>query len=321
MPGTRLKYWLSFLFDPARLSNRTIRWLRILSIALLAGVAIAARLIPGGGFDWYRGYMLYANDPFSSLRPTWIYLILEPITHLPHSLFWFTLLNTLALAGALFLVELPHPLLMLTLPVFWVLFYGQIDGWFALGAVLGWYSIKNKKPISLGLALVLLSSKPHLGFPIAIYYMIRSRNWRMFIWPAGVLLISMLVYGLWPLRLLQVFLGMNFQEYTEQTVNISLWPWSLILLLPLIWRWHNLTPFKRSTAVLALTYLTVPYSPVYTLIGLLFLTNQWPVFSFLLLPAWGGRQAAQIAGILFTLAIFTRSLWPDHDELPIMVNS
>lgn len=303
---THARKWL-LTIQP--LTQRGINRLRLISLAILLGMTIGVVLLPGSGFDWYAGYALFADDPFISARPTWIYLLIEPIAHLPDSFAWFTLLNAIFLAAALLLVDLPHPLLVLTMPAFWVLFYGQIDGWVALGAVLGWRALQRSHPYLLGLSLLLLSSKPHIGLPLALFFMLRGRTWKMLVIPAAVLLVSFIPYGFWPLAFIQALIRTPVEAYTRQTINITLWPWSLAILPILTWRWKKMSELAQSAAVLAITCLLAPYSPAYSLITLLFLTHAWPLLALLMLPAWGGWGAARWAGMAFALGALAWALF------------
>lgn len=165
-------------------------WRAVLA-CLLGGVLLyplAARL-PVVGWDWY-----YWFEPGNiDFYPPWTAYLLKPFTSLP----WrsgLALLNALTLAtvgvaagraafgkGRVSLLGAAL-LALMTPPVFMALWLGNLEGLVLLGMV--------ALPPGVILALV----KPHLG----MWAVIARRRW--FLWAAGLGILSLLIWGLWPLR-------------------------------------------------------------------------------------------------------------------------
>jgi hypothetical protein len=105
---------------------------------------------------------------------------------------------------------------LLSLPTLWVLFLGNLDGLVVLGLVL----------LPLGVPLVLV--KPQ----IAAFALLANRRWifAAIVWT----LISLLIWGLWPLHLLDFgFAGADWRSIWPQ--DITLFPWGVLIMLPLLW--------------------------------------------------------------------------------------
>ncbi len=291
----------------ARLGSRwSLFWnerrVRVIASAITIGIAIGCALLPIAGNDWYTFFTEYAKNPAQHPYPVWIYFVIGPLARLPYSFAFYTAFSAALLLAALALVEKPNLLLVLTLPVTWILFYGQVDGWLVLGAVLGLWSLRREKPFLLGLALVLLASKPHIGLPLALYLLIQGWNPKALVIPALVLAATLVVYGFWLVEYLQTFIRHSQAGYAYQNVNTSLYPWGFALRPLIAWRWKRLDPHRRAVVVLAATGLIVSYCPVYSLSPLLFLTSPAPALALLAFPMWFGGRIASISGSLFALA-------------------
>lgn len=101
----------------------------------------------------------------------------------------------------------------LSQPVWWVLSVGQIDGLILLGlTALPWLT-------------PLVTLKPQAGY----LALLRSRSYAIggLVW----LLISVTIWGLWPLEPLQYFGAAPARPYSD----IGLWPWGILLAAPLLW--------------------------------------------------------------------------------------
>lgn len=291
----------------ARLSKRwSLFWnerrVRVIASAITVGIAIGCALLPIAGNDWYTFFTEYARNPAQHPYPVWIYFVIGPLSRLPNSFAFYTALSAAMIITALALVEKPSLLLVLTLPITWILFYGQIDGWLVLGAVLGLWSLKHEKPFLLGLALVLLASKPHIGLPLALLLLVQGWNPRVLVVPALVLAVSLMVYGFWLIEYLQTFIRHSQAGYAFQNVNTSLYPWAFALLPLIAWRWKKLDLHARAVVVLAATGLMISYCPIYSLSPLLFLTSSAPALGLLALPMWFGGRISAVSGSLFALA-------------------
>jgi hypothetical protein len=109
---------------------------------------------------------------------------------------------------------LPVILAVLSLPTLWVLFMGNVDGFVLLGLI----SLPWGTPLAL--------MKPQIaGFALLAR--------RKFIIAGAVwIIITFLIWGFWPTRFLMVLTPEWKSEWTQ---DISLFPWGLIVGIPLLW--------------------------------------------------------------------------------------
>ena len=192
--------------------------------------------------------MLSGQSPYavaSFYNPPWVLLPLIPIALLPERI-GVVLLSMAYLGSFIFVARRlgAKPLttlLLITFPNFvFGLSFANIDWMVALGLIL---------PPQIGLFLVL--AKPQIGIALAIYWLVEA--WRQdkiktvvkVFAPVGVaFVISLLLYGLWPLR----------PQYFA--ANSSLWPMSIpIGLVLLIGAIRNR---KKGLAIVASPFLS-PY--------------------------------------------------------------
>jgi len=110
----------------------------------------------------------------------------------------------------------PYPiaLAIISLPTLWVLFMGNLDGIVLLGLLfLPWGApLSLMKPQVSAFALLAKNK-----------YILAGMIW---------LIISLIIWGLWPLNFLMVFTPEWEAEWTQ---DISLFPWGLLIALPLMW--------------------------------------------------------------------------------------
>jgi hypothetical protein len=161
------------------------------------------------GFDW-KGYF-----SLGKIHPIWTPWTLDTI----HFLNWPTLI---ALTGVALIYRtrkysssvVPALLAIISLPTIWVIVMGNLDGLVLLGLIL----------LPWGAPLALM--KPQ----VAAFALLARKNTII----AGIIwgIISLLIWGLWPLNFLMVF---NTGWKLEWVQDISLFPWGLILALPLLW--------------------------------------------------------------------------------------
>jgi hypothetical protein len=188
---------------------------------LLAGTILTAAfsaigffIKPDGfiGFDWYYYYSRGIREPF---YPPWMSYV--------RFLTWPGLVGVSYAALTLALYQRrASPLVMgaafLSLPSLWVLFLGQLDGVVLLGL--------TAMPWLVPLAML----KPQLS----VFAFLARKEWTIVL--ALWLLLTMLIWGLWPLDMLQYDQHWKaIYQVEAQPQNISLWPWALPLSLVLHW--------------------------------------------------------------------------------------
>lgn len=273
-----------------------------LALGLVVGCAINTTL---SGFDWVRFYYPRAHDfrPEVVANPLWVYFVLAPIAVLPvrEAYAVFTLLNVVMIWLSSRLAGVNRFALLLSFPALWLLWFGQLDGFLALGAALGLWAVERRRPAWLGLALLLLLVKPHLGAPLALLYFLWSRDWRALAVCAAGFLLTLLVWRPdWPLIWIKSLLQfarppaeVTLTTAGQQT-NISLYPYGLVAwLVPLL---LPLPRADRAIAVVAATFVSVPYAPTYSLLALLVLPVPWWAYVISSVPVVTGP-----AGYWFTV--------------------
>lgn len=161
------------------------------------------------GYDW-RVYFSQGNIP--SLWTPWAGVIVKFLT--------FPILTAITITSIVIRTylyntsPLPAVLACVSLPTFWVLNLGNLDGIVLLGLML----------LPWGIPLVAL--KPQ----IAIFSLLAKKSYM--IAGAGWLVISILIWGLWPLNFLVVAEPGWKIEWTQ---DITLFPWGILLAVPLLW--------------------------------------------------------------------------------------
>ena len=212
-----MKVWHPILQDIATLFHvpdfsRANR-LRALKTALLFGLLWIGLYAIGHflpvGFDWQHFFGRGSYPPFWM---PWTRLVMMPF-NLP-AVFATTLLAIGIRAYRYRVAPLAIALALLSLPTLWVLFTGNVDGLVMLGLlILPW-----------GAPLVLI--KPQ----IAAFALLA--RWRS-LFVAGVfVLLSFAIWGLWPLNMGVVFTPAWRAEWQQ---DITLFPWGLMIALPLLW--------------------------------------------------------------------------------------
>lgn len=190
----------------AALLRRTFPWL-VLFLALYG----LGWLIPEG-FDWM---VYFKQGKVHPIWTPWTKDILQLIIPFGYPLVFALSAFGIAIRSYRYRRSpWPVALAFLCLPTLWVFFMGNLDGLLLFGLlVMPW-----------GTPLVLM--KPQ----VAAFVLLARRKWLL----AGVVwvVISFLLWGFWPVNLLMV----GTPEWKAEWVqDITLFPWSLALALPLLW--------------------------------------------------------------------------------------
>lgn len=210
--GARWTRWRSRLFPELPGTGR--RWPAWAELGLFAGLAAvftwAGGFLPvGGNLGWDWRYF-WGQHRIPAFYPPWTAWVVAPLT-------WPLLIGlTLAAVGVAGLRRAAQPLslaaALLSLPVFWVVGLGQLDGLVVLGVLgLPWLA-----------PLVLM--KPQvawLGLAARPAYLLAA---------GAAFLVSLAVWGVWPLRILQA-MGTYGHQRAEQDIGLGLWGLPLLLLL------------------------------------------------------------------------------------------
>jgi hypothetical protein len=225
----------AILFPTLPNQNRSLLlWQYLLFVGV--GVAIfsfiGSFLPPAGliGYDWVNFFSTSEQEYGLSYYPPWI----KYVSYLS----WPGLLGLTFTGLALGLYQRRASLLVMgitffTLPIFWLVFLGQIDGLVTFGLTgLPWLA-----------PLVII--KPHVGY---LAFLARKKYLLvLLIWLA----ISVVIWGPWPLDMLTIG---NFTVLQEPH-DINLWPWSLPLVLILLWLSRGDEDMLMLAGTFALPYL------------------------------------------------------------------
>lgn len=198
--------------------------------------------------------------------------------------------------------------------MFYSLFLGQSAGVIVGGLALCWWGLIHRRWHIAGWGLALAGAKYQLGLTGGLILLgLADIGWRdrlrVLIVPTLVVLISLVVYPLWPLEALT-----NLQTYPPWNQgSIALWrwigPWALLFWLPPL-----LLPLPRERRFMALaaaSALGLPYFQQTDLLFLFTLPVGWPILLgnlgyFFAVYQWVALQALAIV----PLVIYTLTLGP-----------
>lgn len=198
----------------------------------------------------------------------WAVAVVQPVTLLP--LVWARAIVQAATLAALLLLAGPRPLAwvvtLTSAPTILLIFkYANLDALAGLGVLL---------PPAGG--LLLLAMKPQaLGLAGVVW--LAERRWRAWVPLAIIVALSTLLWPEWLVRVRQSPAG---------ALNVSAFPWSLVLGVPLLWRAVR----RRDVALAALaTPLVAPYVAIYSLAPAIALLSRrhWWAGALANVGSWG----------------------------------
>lgn len=208
--------------------DRRMQTSRIAGILLILALA-SLPLFGWIGWDFQSTYWsdvrsgapstFYLRSPYPAL---WLFSVYASLPLTIAALLWYGT-NAFGYLFALHRFKGSHLLVALSVPCVWTFVGGQIEGILALGLALA----MTGSPLWAGLGITLLSFKPQLGALAIIFVMVKRRDWRIFVIPAGVYLLSLLRWGFWIDDWLNAVSGFANPGL--------LFPYKLVLLLLLPW--------------------------------------------------------------------------------------
>lgn len=263
-------------------------------ISLLEMFALALCFGLAGIFAWYRSqgkafsydfetYLLAGNGDLGvHYYAFWILPVFQILASLPSilSFFIWNALNILGVfAASRILGEKKRwALALLTYQMFYVLYYGNIVGILVGGLALLWWGLTHHRWHLAGLGLVLALTKYQLGLSFGLILLLMADiSWRdrlkVFVVPCLTLLLSLLIYPLWPIESMRIILD----NPPNSLGNISLWQWlgpfALLLWLPPLGL--PLSAQQRLIALAATATMTLPYFQQTDLLALFVLPLGW----------------------------------------------
>ncbi|MBN1991857.1 MAG: hypothetical protein JW953_04085 [Anaerolineae bacterium] len=204
----------AFLFPPIPDPPRALPWWQYL-LFVVVGVLVFALIgyfLPATGligYDWVHYFSLGEKVTATAYYPPWIVYV--------SYLTWPGLIGFTFTGLALALYQRRASRLVMgaaffTLPVFWVIFLGQVDGLLVLGLT------------GLPWLVPLATIKPQVTY--LAFFTRKQDVLALIIWLA----ISIIIWGFWPLDLFKIG---EFSRFVSH--DIHLWPWSLPLVILLLW--------------------------------------------------------------------------------------
>ena len=256
----------------------------------------------------YRVYMDAATGQGDFFYPYWTLFILYPFTLLP---FWlgFVVWNAVNIGCVYAACKLwggNAVIALLSYPMLFMLFYGQITGLLVLCLVLYDRWIADK-PYAAGIVAAIALAKPQLAVPVLLYSALQPHvSWHkrlVSVLPTLVLFaLSLLAYGDW---LTAWFIRLPTAA-TEGSITMwaILGEWALLLWLPL----GFIVPEKRRLFVICTTALSLPY---FQLTGLLLLLAGLPLslFSVLAFIGYGMLTLGWFGASLMLLLPLSVYIW------------
>jgi hypothetical protein len=188
--------------------------LRYVRITLTLTLAFAILYVVGSlipvGFDWT---CCFSTGSLGTFFVPWMYPIVRLFN--PQSIFAVTILALVLRMWHSHARAWRIALALISLPTLWLLFLGNVDGLVMVGLLL--------LPV-LGVPLVLV--KPQ----VASFSLLANR--RSIAATLAWIAISIVLWGPWPLN----FLGVGNAAWREAwPQDITLYPWGILLALPLLW--------------------------------------------------------------------------------------
>jgi hypothetical protein len=239
-------------------------------------------------FEYYRPAALavwHGGSPYDGMiyfAAPWSTYPLIPFALLPYEIGRWCLFATTICAYAYMAYRLgAKPLtlafLLLSYPVLADVTNGNIEWMAMLGIIM---------PPQIGLIFVLI--KPQVGVGVAIFWLVEA--WReggvrqvvkTFAPITIVFLLSFVLYGFWPLNFLNTLtMAKEIKAANAIDYNFSLWPWGLILGLPLIVK--SIRDREKRLSIMSSPFLA-PYALITTYGTSLLAWIDKPIFFFI---AW-----------------------------------
>lgn len=264
---------------------------RELYIAIIVAIGLwMVYAFIGPGDDYKRAYtaMVLTPERLADLpvrpwtqNPLWQNWFMAPFVTMPGrtgylAFMAFTLGATI---WAAYLFGGRPTLVILSSHMAWILWWGQLEGWAALGLVLGYFALQNRSWLTMWVGLMMATFKPQVGFvPVAaLWWWSGHDRWKPVLAMVGTLLATILVWGPWPLWYLQSIISfVGDRHYANWNASIG---WiALPLFIPAL-----LVPLSREKHLIALTAtacLAIAYMPYYSTILLLCFAVPWWAYIF-----------------------------------------
>jgi hypothetical protein len=297
----------------------------IFALALILWITYAM-IGPGGEF--FVGYRQLVLNPQElipvfghplTFNPPWLAPILAPFITMPGraGFILFTGVTLLMLLYSLRSLGGKPIYLLISAQLFWILWWGQIDGLAVLGVAIGWIALRDKSWKLMLLALLLAALKPQMGLlpMIAMWWWLGKERWKALAGFAILTALSIWIYGPWPVWFVEsAFKLSNSTQYGPWNSSIGIW--ALPLLIPALAL--KLNRQQRIIALTATGLLVSPYMPYYSTILLFCFPIPWWNVLFAIIGyfpsvlgtaiAWNGIAFLPISVLAWLYLPFIRTL-------------
>ncbi len=294
-----------------------------LLVAVLAAAIWLLYAFLGPGSEFFNAYRLLVLSPESlssvfhhplTYNPPWLAPLLSPFITMPGRSGYLLFMAVTILLFWLSARELngKMPFILLSSQLFWILWWGQIEGFVVFGIALAWSALQRQSWQRMLLAMLLVALKPQMGiFPLLyIWWSSGKDRWKSLAGFIIIIISSVLIYGPWPLWFIESVLRIS-NETQYQPWNASMGLLALPLLVPALRL--QLNPYQRTVALTATGLLISPYMPYYSTIPLLcFTLPVWSsLFAFLgFLSPLLGTKIAWNGMVFFPLCVLLWLYWP-----------
>jgi hypothetical protein len=276
-------------------------WIRngLLAVALFIGFYIIGLFIPEG-FDWKH---FFGQGKFPGFWMPWSKLLVGWMNY--PAVFAFSMIGLGWRTWKYSRSPVPLVLALVSLPMLWVLHLGNYDALVVLGLML----------LPWGAPLALL--KPQ----ISAFALLANRKWIL----AGVIwgVISLILWGFWPLAQINGIIT-NPAWREEWVQDISLFPWGLLPVIPLLWFSRGDEDLLMAAGSLATPHI-FPYHYIVLMPALGRMRFRWMILTWIF--TWsplmanyigpGGWHLGNFAGLCFWCGIyFNRNRGPSGPPFP-----
>jgi hypothetical protein len=245
-----------------------------------------------------------------TLNPTWLIPFMAPFTTMPGRAGYIIFLAVsvaMIIYGTRTFGGKIIPLL-LSAQMFWVMWWGQLEGWAVLALVLGLLALKKKSWPLMFLALTMGTFKPQVGLAplLAMWWWSGKQRWISLVGMILLTALSIVIWGPWPVWYFEGIFGFVGNKH-HAVWNASLGLWALPLFIPALFL--PLTRYQRLIALTATALVVNPYMPYYSTLILMIFNIPWWAYILAFtsyLPTVIGSTLAWNAVVLMPLGVL---LW------------
>ncbi len=313
-------------------------WSRGTKMATFGVAALLAVIyaIFGSGADFFGCYtwMVTNSRPLSSvangvwtLNPPWQNFFMAPFVMTPgrFGYYLFIIASIIMVLYAAYYFRGHAILTLLSSQMFWVLYWGQLEGWGVLGAVLALKAVEAQSWLLMFISLAISSFKPQVSLiPVLYLWWTSGRaRWKSMAAMIVLFIASLVIWGPWPVWYMQGITGfVGDQHFGSWNASIG---WiAMPLFIPAL-----LLPMERKKRILALTATTLlasPYLPFYSTLFLLTLEIPWWIYPFAFLGyipaligttlAFNGIVVIPILALAWLYLPYLKSWWEKRQKKP-----